>query len=480
MRFFIQFSAILIFGFQIFILDSFAITPELKIQYEKYLKVTLHSMDTMRGANGFIVDKAKVIHDKNNVDKLQILNPNTSMTNVALDLIIQAQLAQQSQNAKEVLLKINRILETLKQVSYHKASGLFFSWYSTNESNIAISKNISSIDNLHIALALFTLKETIQDVEIKAKASDLFKRMDFSMFYDDQTGLLFGNYIFQNNQWVNETYHYKHLGSEARILYPIGWSLGLFKKLYSKMDFYELALSKMYMEFFEWENQGQKQQIMKTWDGGAFQLFLPQLLINEDNYSTPLGDSFKAYSDFIIAKGVLENIPLPAGYSASNYGDNSGGFESIPEYNGHSGSPELVSDFNSDFKKYEFRKNWDLSVTPHAIMLAATANPTKYAPILQKSEKIQDDQLFLYNNTFGWLDGVHVKGKYTGKIVPIILSLDQGMLALSLMKILSQDSSTLSARALQNHMANLEIKRFYKLLNQKITQLPFPNSKKIP
>ena len=72
MRFFIQFSAILIFGFQIFILDSFAIAPELKIQYEKYLKVTLHSMDSMRGANGFIVDKAKVIHDKNNVDKLQI------------------------------------------------------------------------------------------------------------------------------------------------------------------------------------------------------------------------------------------------------------------------------------------------------------------------------------------------------------------------------------------------------------------------
>ena len=329
MRFSILFTAILIFGFKIFILDSLAVTSDQKIQYEKYLKATLHSMDAMRGANGLIADKAKVIHKKDDNDQLLILNPNTSMTNIALDLIIQAELAQSDQNAKEALLKINHILETLKKLSYHPASGLFFSWYSTNDSNIAISKNISSIDNLHIALALFTLKETTHNDDIKTKASDLFKRMDFSMFYDSQTGLLFGNFIYQNNQWVSEPYHYRHIGSEARILYPVGWSLGLFKKLYGKMDFYELALSKMYIEFFGWEHQGQKRPIMKTWDGGAFQLLLPQLLINEDSYSQTLSDSFKTYAEFIIEKGIIEKAGAWYAYNGNRIGQ---GRENVKEY----------------------------------------------------------------------------------------------------------------------------------------------------
>ena len=436
----------------------------------------------MRGANGFVVDKAKVIDIKNGKYVLKVINPNTSMTNVALDLIIQTELAQYESTAEDANYKINHILDTLGKLSFHTPSGLFFNWYSTDESNTTISKSISSVDNLHMALALFSIKESIKDEKIQTKASSLFTRMDFSMFYDGKTGLLYGNYIFKNNQWVQEAYHYGHIGSEARILYPLGWALGLFKKFNNINNFFELALSKMQVEFFNWKTKDlPPSYIMKTWDGGGFQLFLPQLLISEDGYSNILSDSFKAYSDFIIEKGIAEKLALPAGFSASNYGDGSGGFDPIPEYNGHSGSPDLVSDFNFDFKKDQFRQYWDLVVTPHAIMMAASVAPLKYAPIMQKCEKLHDDQLSLYSNELGWLDGMHVKGKHVGRIVPILLSLDQGMIALSLIKILSKDSKTLSARALQkNTLINAKIIHFYKLLEKKMFTIQYPFTAQIP
>ncbi|MBL7556472.1 MAG: hypothetical protein JNM24_11685 [Bdellovibrionaceae bacterium] len=88
--------------------------------------------------------------------KNKIVNGNTSGTNIAIDLLIQVELLAQQPNHKKAYSNISKVLETLTRIERHPESGLFFSWYSTNDITTVGSRNLSSIDNLHLAIALWT------------------------------------------------------------------------------------------------------------------------------------------------------------------------------------------------------------------------------------------------------------------------------------------------------------------------------------
>ena len=59
-----------------------------------------------------------------------------------------------------------------------------------------------------------------------------------------------------------------------------------------------------------------------------------------------------------------------------------------------------------------------------------------------------------------------MRGEYKGEAVPISISLDQLMIALSLSKTLAPDGMSLSARAInQNTKVRLQMKPFYNWIN---------------
>jgi hypothetical protein len=204
--------------------------PDEVSQIEPYLYDTLRSLDHMRGRSGLVSDAIEIQGAKANKVTFQILNSNTSGTNIAADLLIQTELILQNRNAYKARVRLEKIVTSLIQLQRHQESGLFFSWYATDGSSKVLSYSLSSIDNLHLALALWTIKESLPGTPAGARAGKLFSSLDFSMFYDETSGLIGGNFSHVNGRWIRDAYNFSSFGSEARILYSAGKALGLFKK----------------------------------------------------------------------------------------------------------------------------------------------------------------------------------------------------------------------------------------------------------
>ena len=433
---------------------SFALTVSNKAKLESYLQETVAGLELLRDESGLMKDKLRVLHDYecSKPPCVVIVNPNISLTNVALDLIL-----QKSLNKKIIVLKI---LQTLSALEYHHDSGLFFSWYKSGKKHAPATLNISSVDNYHLALALWTLGQDQAESEIASLANSLFNRMDFSMFYDAKKGLIHGNFIYANGTWTVENYYFDNLGSEVRGLYGAAWALGLFKK-FKRLDFFRLNLFST-VEVFE----SDKGVILKTWDGGAFQLMLPELLLSESRYSDRLKESFNNFSQFILDEQKRRGLDLPAGHSACNMGvEGTKMFGDMPKYRGALGSIDLVSKHHDEVKNSVYREWWDMVITPHAVILAIPFLPDTLTEAMAPAEQL-GNQFNFFEKGIGWLDALYVRGEYKGEAVPISISLDQLMIALSLSKTLAPDGMSLSARAInQNTKVRLQMKPFYNWIN---------------
>ncbi len=434
--------------------------------FAKYQRDTQAGLELMRNVEtGLLRDKIQILQKPDGKFETKILNNNTSPTNIALDLI------NQMANPKTLI----QVLATLTKVAFHEDTGLFYSWYSTGKDLQVINNDVSSVDNIHLALALWTIKETYPDTRQGRQAATLFNRMNFSAFYDASTGLIGGNLRHANGSWTLDAYRFSNLGSEARSIYSLAWALDLLKTP-SDLKFPQKAVNALTAEFLPWNNGGTIKNILRTWNGGAFQLLLPKLLLNEELYSSILADSFKNYAQYILKEGQRLNYPVPAAHSASNFGvEGEATFNEVPSYEGNSGSPELVSTTNVDINAPVSRDLWAAVFTPHAAMMAATADPTAYGPVFLKMEKLGLDSNVLYQKGAGFLDGYHVKGTYNGKVVPVQLSLDQGMIALALDQMTSRDGMSASGRALlANKQVRARLTGFYQLLDQKLRSQDIP------
>lgn len=203
---------------------------------------------------------------------------------------------------------------------------------------------------------------------------------------------------------------------------------------------------------------------------GAFQLLLPKLLINEEQYSPELTKSFSNFSRYVIAEGQRQQLEVPAAHSASNYGVDIGAFTRVSAYEGKARSPALVSTNHTDITDPVKRKHWDIVFTPHAAIIAATSNPAEMAPLLAKTERLRSGQNLVYRTGFGFMDGYHLKGEYTGQVVPVQLSLDQGMIALAIEQIRSPEGFGTTGRLLhKNEKVRARLEEFYDLLDKKIS-----------
>ena len=442
-------------------------------RFEGYAEDTQKGLEAMRNPQtGLIRDKIWIVPRAAAAPQIKVLNNNTSASNIGLDLLNQVARLQASPQDESAAKNLDKILTSLTQISYHHDTGLFYSWYSTDAALTPLNRDVSSVDNAHLALALWTVKESFSQTSWALKAGALVDRMDFSAFYDKSTGLMGGNFLHVGEGWKLEPYRFDNVGSEARSVYAIPYALGLLKKIHES-DFARKSVKALNAELFPWKNRGHTYPILKTWDGGAFQLLLPKLLMNEEKYSPQLAASFKNYAEYILAEGLRRGDPVPAAFSASNFGvESSTKFKGVPIYNGQSGSPDLVNSNHQDIKDPAKRELWDSVFTPHAALIAATVDPKRFAQTFRAMENLGSGTDKLYVPGLGFMDGFHVKGPYKGQVVPVQLSLDQGMIALALNQMKDRDGMSPSARAISNNPEVQErLKYFYELIDRKLAAL---------
>jgi hypothetical protein len=390
-----------------------------------------------------------LIKDAVTVENVSHHDP-TSPTNIGLDLMVQLEALKYPSLKEKAEANIKKIMKTITKLDFHQESGLFLNRYSTDK-KVVTEHSVSAVDNINLAMALWVMGQTAANLETKEMAKGLFSRMNFSYLYDEKTGLFYGGAYLKDGKWKLEEWKYSDFGSEARSLYGMGYALGIIKD----KDFMKKAVANLHAEMHG--------PMLKLWDGGAFQLLLPRLFVNEEKYSQKLKESFLAYSKYVLKEGEKNGYATPASFSAS---------QGCECYNGKSGSPDLVSSKNNDINQKDQREKWDQVFTPHAAILAAASIPEDFVSVLKAAESLGKNGP-LYRPGLGWLDGYTLKGKNEGMVVPVFLSLDQAMIALSLSQILSKDGMTVANRAsFENPEIKKRLHEFYlevdvKILNKK-------------
>ena len=469
-------------------------------QYESYLDDTLQSLEKMRGVNGLVVDTAQIIPgDSAHPATLKTVVADTGPTNIAVDILIQTALAKgDGGGALQARKNLEKVLSTLGQVPFHYTDkknqhGLFYRLYSTEKPDVSSTKgslDLSSVDNIHLALALWTASQTLSG-KLAKKARKLFDRMDFSAFYDSQTGLAYGNIQYDPNKsppWQPEStadhphgWDYGNMGSETRSIYSLGYALGLFRSQANNPDFVPRVMKSIEASRY----QSKDGKILSVYDGGGFQVLLPEMLVGESLYSTDLSESANAYAPMILADGKSSGFAVPGKPGAYFPGASSASaaaikgdprFHDSPAYIGEEGSPELV--VNPQYCDQPFQSRWNALYAPHAAFMAASTS-CKNADALAASFTATQDYAsgpdHLYTRGIGWADAVWVKPQMdtTGLVVPEVLSLDQGMLALGLLRMKDSHGLGPSADALySNPQIRARLKQYFKAVDQKLDQSP--------
>lgn len=204
--------------------------------------------------------------------------------------------------------------------------------------------------------------------------------------------------------------------------------------------------------------------------------------------------------------------------------------ERLPIYNGNAGHLDLVATMHQDVEDPRLRVYWDLAYTPHPAFMAAVfardhRSSLKYAQIFKQNEQIaspssctcrqtrftnrsmpapacecrsildlspkkpvfelvmdeanlctvaQDpNQSFgndrLYQPGFGWMDGYYVKGPFKNRVIPVQISLDQSMIALSLYMLLSPDGHHVGSKLLESDpLVSARLAAAYKAVDRKL------------
>lgn len=176
----------------------------------------------------------------------------------------------------------------------------------------------------------------------------------------------------------------------------------------------------------------------------------------------------------MVAEGGRRSLDTPASHSAIRVGTHEDIYKGEGSiYRDKGGNIELVSSENQDVKEPQLRKLWQAAFAPYALVMAASSAPEAIIPQLRRLENFKSNNDALYKSGLGWMEGMHVEGRQKGEVVASQLSLNQGMLALSLLQIEAVDGMSASARALYNNPTTRErMQAFYKLFDLKANSTP--------
>ncbi|HVJ63650.1 MAG TPA: hypothetical protein VM901_00170 [Bdellovibrionota bacterium] len=412
--------------------------------YQRWLKATIKSLDCMREKDGLIADAVTIDPTSTAECPIKVLNHTTSPTNIGFDLLI---LFQQDSPL------LSKTLEAVEKLEVDKDTGLFYNWYDIKAPFAVRYPYLSSVDNFHLALAFWVLAHDHPLESMRYRAKRLFDRMDFSKFIHPESQLVRGG--------LSEDWIYRHYGTEARGLYAAGWPMGIYKRKQTAEEHGRMMQSLVF-EIADLPTEGRTIESLSTWDGGAFQLLLPELLIGESSRSFRYKIFFDNYARYVESETKRRTLPVPAAHSASQFCVLT--CEGVPSYNGKAGSLGLVSKYNNDVKDPYRNSMWEAVFTPHAGILSLLAS-TRILPLLLQAETITG----MYDPRIGWSDGYWTGEPRRNEVVHTQLALDQQMIAMTLGRLVSDDNQSVSQRAL-NRQAEVktELNLFYQATEAKL------------
>lgn len=348
----------------------------------------------------------------------------TSPTNIGLYLISVVSAYQlKFIDKEEALDRINGTLEVIEKLP--KWQGLLYNFYSTT--NLQIGRRyISSVDNGWFAAGLIITRQAFPE-ESEKICSKLLKEMDFSALYDKNIGQVCLGYDTEENKL--SSYHYGLLVSEARLTSLIAIGKGdipqehwfrIYRTLPGEWtwqsqlpqgEWKEYLGNKVLKGYYNYRDI----KIVPSWGGSIFEFLMPTLVLKEKELAPDglgLNDSraIKGHIDY-----ALKEKGYPVwGISPSSTVDNS--------YGGYSefGVTALGSKGYKD----------DGIITPYASLLAIDFFPRETINNIKQLIK-------LYNiyGEYGLYDAVDIR---TGKVSYRYLSLDQGMILISLNNYLNE------------------------------------------
>jgi hypothetical protein len=435
-------------------------TPKSLSVYDRYLHDSVEGLNKMRGSNGLLWDEAEVVSGQ--PATLKPVNTKTSPTNIGLDLVVQSEIAKNNTaDGIQARKNLAQVIDTLSDENLPKYQGknhsiLFYDWYDTSGNHVdEKDKNVSTVDNINLAIAIWTVAQRFPNEKFGKAAQALFDRIDFSPFDVPKLAQAAGNlkYDETTKTWAQEIpkdktdpWTYGDFGSEARSIYTAGYALGLFKNEANNPQFLHRAIDSLQMEL----RPSPYGNITHNWDGAIFQRGLPNLFMNEDAYSTSQSESDNAIGPFAMDLGKKlghvipgTHIYYPAAFSASPTG--------VKTYNGQEGITELVTTANKSICNPKIAgKSQSVFTTHAALILASLSDPDKFAPVFEALENYSDGKNRMYNSGIGFSDGVYVQGDMDhkeGQVVNVVDSLDKGMEATAIIRLMDRCTNGASAEA---------------------------------
>ena len=424
-------------------LDDLELTKSCEKQYQKYLRAGVSGLNAMRGRDGMLRDTVAVSKQNGQI-KVLPYKDEVAPTDIALDILVQLELLKFDEFREDAINNLKNIVSNLEKWPHDNKTGLLYRLY---ENGTPTVKDLSSVDNMHYAVALWSLSESIEAKELipglSEKAKAIYQKMDFSLFFDKEKSLIGGN-LKPNEQsgYELEGYRY-HLGSEARTVYLMGFALQNFAEI-SPRDFSQ-ALSKVDIPINE---SGE----LQFWDGGVFQALLPELLMNESKRSS----SFRRNSDRLFStvfssprsitteEGLTLKVPRAPTASISSYGFDAG--EMKLNYSGKVGIEALKDSVNQETVD-------ETLVVPHAFLLASLSRPCEGLAVFEQLEGLESEDVNFFEPSLGWMASAKASEGPPAAVTPMpgLVGVDKGIEVLSILRILSANQESASSQVISQH-----------------------------
>ena len=348
------------------------------------------------GKNGAIIERKSTWISPTDIG----LYLNVLMSVVKGDIV-----ASDSMTPDEAMKRLQLLMQALRSI---KKSNGFFYYYDLKDGGAVVSdlygRIISTIDNGNLAASLAVLVGAFQDGTDEQKiladmAKKMLTAMEWNELYNIDRELLIGGYYTDENGQIKTrlTWCIDRSYNEGRIAAAMALlsekvPLNVWSRLETAYGSYSLP-------------DGTIVEIVKTWNGGAFQAWLPLLFFNELKWSPQ--SYAKAHNNFLAIQ-VKESVKkrLSGALLSSCY------------------NPDGEYCENGVSVLAESKDKIDLDVgTPHATALASLVNRHVSLILFKLLDRKWPD----LKGPFGYYESVDSKGKVSTRMT----TLAQGMLILS-------------------------------------------------
>ncbi len=319
--------------------------------------------------------------------------------------------------------RITNTVTSMQSLEHHE-SGFPYNYYDTTTKE-KTSYFVSFVDSAWVAAGLIVAKNAFPD-EVGTVCQNYLDQYDFGFFYDDVERQMFHGYYGHMNQYVD--YHYGAFFNESRAGSYIAIGLGqvpvehwfyMFRTFprdffWQTMEPFEREQKEVlgvnfYGGYYEWR----KLKYVPSWGGSSFEALMPELIIDEQQYSPDsLGINAQRHVEGQIYH-ALEELDYPVwGMSPS----------AIPEGGYSEYGVKILG-----LKGYKAG-----AVTPHASVLAAGIAPEIVAENLRRLI----DRYDIYGE-YGFYDAVNPE---TGTVAYRYLALDQAMILVAINNYLNDNA----------------------------------------